>query len=204
MVSRIFYPRKTGKTRRPTVFVPRHKSGLSRKWVGLWVSADWGVSRNEPLKQRRGFFLLCIILEAFFQVVSHFTFLRQEGQVLLIALHRHHNAARSDLMNPDLTRLTQREKVSPFGESKHRVWLVTGKAGDCLPHLFCGKPAPLAENETLRRVSAYKAVCAALREGEGSGATLRIKPLLTAVWSRIRPGNLTNELKFCPFDKWAK
>ena len=123
---------------------------------------------------------------------------------MLIALHRHHNAARSDLMNPDLTRLTQREKVSPFGESKHRVWLVTGKAGDCLPHLFCGKPAPLAENETLRRVSAYKAVCAALREGEGSGATLRIKPLLTAVWSRIRPGNLTNNAKILPVRFWYK
>ena len=164
-VSRLFYPQKTEKTRRPNKFAPRHKSVLSRKWVGIWVRADEGVSRNEPLKQRRGFFLLCIILEAFFQVVSHFTFLRQEGQVLLIALHRHHNAARSDLMNPDLTRLTQREKVSPFGESKHRVWLVTGKAGDCLPHLFCGKPAPLAEDETLRRVSACEAICTALTDG---------------------------------------
>ena len=164
-VSRMFYPRNSGKTRRPKEFVPRRRNGLSRKWVGIWVSADWGVSRNEPLKQRRGFFLLCIILEAFFQVVSHFTFLRQEGQVLLIALHRHHNAARSDLMNPDLTRLTQREKVSPFGESEHRVWLVTVRAGDRFPHLFCGKPAPLAENEKLRRVSACEAICAALRDG---------------------------------------
>ena len=73
-------------------------------------------------------------------------------------------------------------------------------AGDRLPHRFCGKPAPLAEDEMFRRVSACKAVCAALREGEGSGATLRIKPLLTAVWSRIRLGTLTNEVKNCPFD----
>ena len=59
-----------------------------------------------------------------------------------------------------------REKKSLLcGESKHRVWLVTGKAGDCLPHLFCGKPAPFAENEMLRRVSACEAICAALRNG---------------------------------------
>jgi len=56
-------------------------------------------------------------------------------------------------------------KISPFGESKHRVWLVTGKAGDRLPHLFCGKPAPLADDKMLRRVSACEAVCAALQDG---------------------------------------
>ena len=55
-ISRIFYPRKSRKTRRPSVFVPRPTSGLSRKWVGIWVRADSSVSRNEPLKQRRGFF----------------------------------------------------------------------------------------------------------------------------------------------------
>ena len=60
---------------------------------------------------------------------------------------------------------TQREKFSPFGESEHRVWLVTGKAGDRLPHLFCGKPAPLAEDEMLHRVSACEAICAALQNG---------------------------------------
>ena len=163
-VSRIFHPRKSRKTRRPDMFAPRRRIGLSRKWVGIWVRADSGCIKKWDAETKKRIFLLCMILEAFFQVVSHFTFLRQEGQVLLIALHRHHNAARSDLMNPDLTRLTQREKVSPFGESKHRVWLVTGKAGDRLPHLFCGKPAPLAENETLPSVPACEAVCAALQD----------------------------------------
>ena len=56
MVSRIFYPRKSGKTRRPNEFAPRLTRGLSRKWVGIWVRADSGNSRNGPLKQRRGFF----------------------------------------------------------------------------------------------------------------------------------------------------
>ena len=37
----------------------------------------------------------------------------------------------------------QRNKFSPFGERKHRVWLVTGKAGDRLPRLFAGNPHPL-------------------------------------------------------------
>ena len=55
-VSRIFHPRKTGKTRRPDEFAPRLTSGLSRKWVGIWVRADSGNSRNGPLNQRRGFF----------------------------------------------------------------------------------------------------------------------------------------------------
>ena len=137
-------PSKIGKTRRPNEFAPRLTRGLSRKWVGIWVRADSGVSRNEPLKQRRGFFLLCIILEAFFQVVSHFTFLRQEGQVLLIALHRHHNAARSDLMNPDLTRLTQREKFSPLRRERasrlagHRQMPATA-----FRISFAGNPHPL-------------------------------------------------------------
>ena len=53
-VSRLFYPRKLGETRRPTEFAPRLTRGLSRKWVGIWVRADSGVSRSEPLKQRRG------------------------------------------------------------------------------------------------------------------------------------------------------
>ena len=60
--------------------------------------------------------------------------------------------------------LTQREKISPFGESEHRVWLFTGKAGDRLPHLFCGKPAPITEDEKLRRVSACEAICADLQD----------------------------------------
>ena len=54
-VSRLFYPRKLGETRRPTEFAPRLTRGLSRKWVGIWVSADSGNSRNVPLNQRRGF-----------------------------------------------------------------------------------------------------------------------------------------------------
>ena len=54
MVSRIFCPLKSGKTRRSDEFAPRLTSGLSRKRVGIWVSADWGVSKNGPLKQRRG------------------------------------------------------------------------------------------------------------------------------------------------------
>ena len=63
-ISRIFYPRKLRKTRRPTVFTPRLTNELSRKWVGIWVRADSGSSRNEPLKQRRGFFLLCMIFRS--------------------------------------------------------------------------------------------------------------------------------------------
>ena len=63
-ISRLFHPRKPGKTRRPTEFAPRITSGLSRKWVGIWVRADSGSSRNEPLKQRRGFFLLCMIFRS--------------------------------------------------------------------------------------------------------------------------------------------
>ena len=55
-VSRIFHPRKTGKTRRPTEFAPQLSRRLSRKWVGIWVRANRGSSRNELLKQRRGFF----------------------------------------------------------------------------------------------------------------------------------------------------
>ena len=55
-VSRIFYPRKPRKTRRPTAFAPRPMNELSRKWVGFWVRANEGVSRNESLNQRRGFF----------------------------------------------------------------------------------------------------------------------------------------------------
>jgi len=55
-VSCIFHPRKSGKTRRPNEFAPRLTSGLSRKWVGIWVRADSGISRNGPLKQRREFF----------------------------------------------------------------------------------------------------------------------------------------------------
>ena len=55
-VSRIFYPRKTGKTRRPNSFAPRLTIGLSRKWVEIWVRADTSNSRNGPLNQRRGFF----------------------------------------------------------------------------------------------------------------------------------------------------
>jgi len=99
--------------------------------------------------------------------------------------------------------VTQREKISPL-QREQASRLAGHRQSRRLPSAsLCRKPAPLVENETLRRVSACKAVCAALREGEGSGATLRIKPLLTAVWSRIRPGNLTNELKFCPFDLWA-
>ena len=57
-VSRIFYPRKSGKTRRPDEFAPHSTNELSRKWVGIWVSADEGVSRNGTLNQRRGFFPL--------------------------------------------------------------------------------------------------------------------------------------------------
>ena len=41
-VSRLFYPQKSGKTRRPNEFAPRPTSGLSRKWVGIWVRADSG------------------------------------------------------------------------------------------------------------------------------------------------------------------
>jgi len=59
----------------------------------------------------------------------------------------------------------EREKSLLFGESEHRVWLVTGRAADCLPHLFYGKPAPLAEDKMLHRVSVYEAVCAGLRKG---------------------------------------
>ena len=55
-VLRLFYHRKLGKTRRPDKFVPRPTSELSRKWVGIWVRADSGVSRNWTLNQRRGFF----------------------------------------------------------------------------------------------------------------------------------------------------
>ena len=39
-VSRLFSPRKSRKTRRPSVFTPRLTNGLSRKWVGIWVRAD--------------------------------------------------------------------------------------------------------------------------------------------------------------------
>ena len=52
-VSPLFYPRKSVKTRRPSEFAPRHKSGLSRKWVGIWGRADSGSSRNGTLNQRR-------------------------------------------------------------------------------------------------------------------------------------------------------
>ena len=55
-VSRIFYPQKSRKTRRPDEFAPRFTSGLSQKWVKIWVGADSGVSGNGPLNQRRGFF----------------------------------------------------------------------------------------------------------------------------------------------------
>ena len=70
-----------------------------------------------------------------------------------------------EIINHALAGLMQREKSLLYGESKHRVWLVTGKAGDRLPHLICGKPAPLTEVETLRRVSACEAICAALQDG---------------------------------------
>ena len=63
-VSLLFCPQKSGKTRRPSEFAPRLINGLSRKWVGIWVRADSGSSRNEPLKQRRGFFLLCMIFRS--------------------------------------------------------------------------------------------------------------------------------------------
>ena len=51
-VLHLFCPRKSGKTRRPEEFAPRRRNGLSRKWVGIWVRADSGVSRNGTLKQR--------------------------------------------------------------------------------------------------------------------------------------------------------
>ena len=55
-VLRLLSPRKSRKTRRPDEFAPRLTDELSRKWVGIWVSADSGNSRNGPLNQRRGFF----------------------------------------------------------------------------------------------------------------------------------------------------
>ena len=60
-ISRLFYPRKLGKTRMADEFVPHSSNGLSRKWVGIWVRADSGSSRNGTLNQRREFFLLCMI-----------------------------------------------------------------------------------------------------------------------------------------------
>ena len=59
-----FTPRKSRKPRRPNEFAPRPTSGHSRKWVGIWVSADEGSSRIRPLYQRREFFLLCMILRS--------------------------------------------------------------------------------------------------------------------------------------------
>ena len=70
-----------------------------------------------------------------------------------------------EIINHALAGLMQREKISPFGESEHRVCLVTGRAGDRLSHLFAGNPAPLAESKRLRRVSACEAVCATLSDG---------------------------------------
>ena len=145
-----------------------------------------------------------MILEAIFQAVPHFTFLPPEGQALPIALHRHQKSPRYELINQDRTRLTQREKISPL-RREQASRLAGHRQSRRLPSAsLCGKPAPLVENETLRRVSACKAVCAALREGEGSGATLRIKPPLSLVWRRIHPGDLTNEPEIYPFDLWAR
>ena len=83
---------------------------------------------------------------------------------------------------------TERKISLLYGESKHRVWLVTGKAGDRLPHLFCGKPAPLAENEMLHRVTACEALCAALQDGEGSNAYAHVT---TAAQKRRRMAQAT-------------
>ena len=82
-VSRLIYPRKAGKTRRPDEFAPQRTNELSRKWVGIWVRADEGVSRNEPLKQRRGFSSLHDprLHRSLLHKVSHFTFLRTPSQV---------------------------------------------------------------------------------------------------------------------------
>ena len=148
MVSRIFYPRKTRKTRRPDEFVPRRRSELSRKWVGIWVRADSGVSRNEPLNQRRGFFLLCPILEAIFQVVPHFTFLPPEGQALPIALHRHQKSPRYELINQDRTRLTQRKKSLLSERASIAFGWSPAKPATAFRILFAGNPHPCREQKT--------------------------------------------------------
>ena len=61
-VSRLFYPRKSEKTRRPNEFAPRPTSGLSRKWVGIWVRADSGCIKKWYTESKKRSFLLCMIL----------------------------------------------------------------------------------------------------------------------------------------------
>ena len=86
-VSRIFLPRKSRKTRRPDEFAPRPSSGLSRKWVGFWVRADWGVSRNGTLNQRRGFFSSAWFSDpsSYLRKVSYYTFYWTSSQAILLS-----------------------------------------------------------------------------------------------------------------------
>ena len=112
------------------------------------MGRNLGQSRFECIRKwyaesKKRIFLLCMILEAIFQVVPHFTFLPPEGQALPIALHRHQKSPRYELINQDRTRLTQRKKSLLSERASIAFGWSPAKPATAFRISFAGNPHPL-------------------------------------------------------------